>query len=63
MRYQEDKDSLFTDFFSRVKGLDGYDDDKEESEGEKEIMSELLKNKIVPYALRQGEFLIFNIFC
>ena len=62
-KYNKDKESLLTDFFIRVEGLDGNDDNNEESESKNEIMSELLQNKIIPYTLRQGKFIKLNIIC
>ena len=53
-RYKDDKSSLIYDFFARVSDLDEKYETVE-SEDEKEVLKDIIDNKIEPYTLRQGE--------
>ena len=56
VQYKDDNLSLVSSFFSRVSDLDN--DERMEGEDEKEVLNELLRTKIVPYTLRQGEYCV-----
>lgn len=60
--YKEDVTSLLPSFFQRVKNLKDEDGKMldEESEDAKDLMNEILGERIVPYSLRQGKCTVYQ---